>query len=147
MSFLTVRGWAMADSETNTEPQESIDIAEAVSAEETKLAFKLRLTNAKGTPLAGREVSVELQGDGSFAINFSAKEIKRLTDEAGEAVVVWFRRGIYGRKLRGTISGRPDDGEGALAWEPTEEDTGTMVDYTQETLRITRTSDGYKRFR
>ena len=137
----------MADCETKSGPDESIDIAEAVSADDTKLAFKLRLTDAKGAPLAGREVSVELQGDGSFAINFSAKEIKRLTDEAGEAVVVWFRRGIYGRKLRGTISGSPDDGEGTLAWEPTEEDTGMMVDYTQEALRITRTQEGYKRFR
>ena len=135
----------MANSEADSAQAGSIDIAEAANTAADRLAFKLQLTDAKDAPLAGREVNVELQGDGSFAINFSSKEIKRETDESGEAKVVWFRRGIYGRKVRGTISGRPDDGEGTVAWELIEEDTGTVVNYTPDDMRITRTDSGYKR--
>ncbi len=123
---------------TGSEAAGSIDIAEPTNTAANRLAFKLRLTDSKGAPLAGREVNVEIVGDGSFAINFSSKEIKRQTDEAGEAKVVWFRRGIYGRKVRGTISGRPNDGEGTIAWEPTEDEMGTMMSWTPEDFRVRR---------
>ena len=136
----------MLDSEKSFGPDGSIDIAEAANTDVTRLAFKLRLTDANDVPLAGREVNVEIDGDGSFAINFSSKEIKRVTDDAGEAVVAWFRRGIYGRKIRGTISGSPGNGEGSLAWELTDDsDAGTVVGYTPDDVRITRTSEGYRR--
>ncbi len=123
---------------TDSETAGSIEIAEPANAAANRLAFKLRLTDAKDAPLAGREVNVEIEGDGSFAINFSSKEIKRLTDEAGEAVVVWFSRGIYGRKVRAKISGRPDDGEGSVVWEPTEDDMGTILSWTPDDFRVKR---------
>ncbi len=123
---------------TDSETVETIEIDEPANAAAGRLAFKLRLTDAKDAPLAGREVNVELQGDGSFAINFSSKEIKRLTDEAGEAVVVWFSRGIFGRKVRGKISGSPEDGEGTVAWEPTEDEMGTILSWTPDDFKVRR---------
>ena len=128
----------MSESKGNPEEANSIDIVEPANTAANRLAFKLRLTDTSGAALAGRDVEVELQGDGSFAINFSSKEIKRLTDEAGEATVVWFRRGIYGRKVRGTISGRPAEGEGTVAWEPTDDDTGPILSWTPENFRVKR---------
>jgi hypothetical protein len=78
-------------------------ITEAKSSNVGQLHFELRLTGTDGAPAAGRDVPVRLEGDGSLAPRFDAKQIVRETNADGVARFTWFRRGIFGRDVQAQI--------------------------------------------
>jgi hypothetical protein len=98
-----------------------------------KRSFALRITTADGAPVAGVEVIIGLEGDGSFAQGFSSKEIKRTTGADGSASFAWHRRGIYGRNVRGILSiAAPTDGQSVEIIEVEEETSETnWISYRQ----------------
>jgi hypothetical protein len=98
-----------------------------------KRSFALRLTTADGAPLAGVELVIGLEGDGSFAQGFSSKEIKRTTSADGSASFTWHRRGIYGRNVRGTLSvAAPEAGQSVEIVEIEDEGTeSNWISYRQ----------------
>jgi hypothetical protein len=59
---------------------------------------------ADGSPLTGEECTVTLEGDGSLAPRHDSKRIYRTTNGDGVAEIIWYRRGIYGRDIRATLS-------------------------------------------
>jgi hypothetical protein len=95
----------------------SESISEPADSAVGRLNYELIVTRA-GQPVAGEEIVVRLEGDGSLAPSFSSKEIRRETDAEGRALITWYRRGIYGRRVRATITAEaPGDGPN-LALEP-----------------------------
>ena len=66
--------------------------------------FRIAARKADGTPLAGVELRVTLEGDGSFQHNFDSKSVVRVPDADGNAEVTWYRRSIFGRDIKGTIT-------------------------------------------
>jgi hypothetical protein len=57
-----------------------------------------------GSPAGGEECAITLEGDGSLAPRHDSKRILRTTNSEGAAEIVWYRRGIYGRDVRATLS-------------------------------------------
>jgi hypothetical protein len=84
--------------------QASAQISEAQTSLVSRYSFELTITQPDGTPVAGSEAVAVLEGDGSFAPNFSSKEIRRVTNEQGKASFVWYRRSIYGRDVKATVN-------------------------------------------
>jgi hypothetical protein len=82
----------------------SVSFSEPVSSPTTRRVYELRVADASGNPLSGLQLEVMLTGDGSFAPNFSSKEIRRETDEAGKASFDWYRRSIFNRQVNATIT-------------------------------------------
>jgi hypothetical protein len=68
------------------------------------MSFKLVVKQPDGTALSGEECTVTLEGDGSLAPRHDSKRILRTTNAEGTAEVTWYRRGIYGRDVRATLS-------------------------------------------
>jgi hypothetical protein len=79
-------------------------IAEAKSSNVGQLTFEVKLTTADGSSIAGQDVRVSLEGDGSLAPRFDAKEVVRETNAEGVARATWYRRGIFGRDVKAQIS-------------------------------------------
>ena len=69
-----------------------------------QLHFELSLRDAAGQPVAGHDVRVSLDGDGSLVPNRSVKEIVRETNAEGSARFTWYRSGIYGRDAVATVT-------------------------------------------
>jgi hypothetical protein len=66
--------------------------------------FRIAARKANGSPLTGVELRVSLEGDGSFQHNFDSKSVIRVPDENGNCEVTWFRRSIFGRDIKGTLT-------------------------------------------
>ena len=66
--------------------------------------YKLTLKGADGKPLAKHDVVLRVEGDGSLQTTHDAKQIVRETDAAGEIAFAWFRRSIFGRDVKATVS-------------------------------------------
>ena len=97
----------MTESQTIT----SVQIDEPVTSTVSKHTYKIILKGSGGLPVAGEEVTISMVGSGGFAVNFHSDEIKRTTDQAGEAEFAWYRRGIFTRGVKATVSasvGKPD---------------------------------------
>ena len=111
----------------------SFIIEEPQASAVARRSFALRLTTSAGEPVAGVEVPIGLEGDGSFATGFSSKEIKRTTGADGSAGFPWHRRGIYGRNVRGVISiSAPADGQSVEIIEVEDESSeANWVSYRQ----------------
>ena len=108
----------------------SVSVHEAATSPNTRLAFELSLKDAGGRPVSGREVVVTLEGDGSLAPGFSSKEVRRETDEAGKATVTWYRRSIFGRDVRATLSVAAPGGDMEVSLDPLEAtDTGPKISH------------------
>jgi len=75
----------------------------------SRFDFKVTLNDAAGQPLAGRDVVLSVQGDGSLQPGHDAKTMTRETDAQGEVVFSWFRRSIFGRDVKATVSAEPRD--------------------------------------
>jgi hypothetical protein len=82
----------------------SLPISVDASAPTVRLHFRLLVTSSSGEPLAGEEVKVRLEGDGSLQPRHDAKDLPRETGPDGSAEVTWYRRSIFGRNLKATIS-------------------------------------------
>jgi hypothetical protein len=72
-----------------------------------RLIFRLTLTGAGGAPVAGEEVVFRVEGDGSLQPRHDAKDLRRVTDASGQAEITWYRRSIFGRHVRATLSVDP----------------------------------------
>jgi hypothetical protein len=66
--------------------------------------YDVIVKSASGEAVAGEALKVTLVGDGSLAPGFDSKEIARQTDEDGVAHVTWFRRNIWSRNVKCTLS-------------------------------------------
>ena len=104
-------------------PTASVAIAEAANSGTARLTFELSLKAPNGDPVAGVEVAVTLEGDGSLQSGFSSKEVKRTTDEDGVERVSWYRRGIYGRPVKATLSVASDRNDVAVALRQVEDES------------------------
>ena len=114
----------------------SVSIAEPRTSSTTRLHYKIFAKDASGSPLAGEEITLRLEGDGSFAPGFSSKEVKRVTDNEGTAIVTWYRRSIFDRDVKATLTaecGRPG---AVLSLESVHiVDTGPRTSYAGTRLR------------
>ena len=104
----------------------TIDIFEPKDSAAVNHVYKVRVTR-DGSPLAGAEIVFALEGSGSLASQFSAKEAKRETDAAGETQAGWYRRSIWGRDIRATITA-------------TVEQTGAQISFEEIMPEVSRTS-------
>jgi hypothetical protein len=65
--------------------------------------YVLTLRDANGEILAGKDVVLSCEGDGSLQPRHDAKEIVRETNDEGQIKFQWFRRGIFGRDIKAMI--------------------------------------------
>ena len=81
-----------------------------IEAQEPKARFDYLLTlrDAEGQILAGKDVRITCEGDGSLQSAHNAKELTRETNDEGQVKFQWFRRGIFGRDVKAmiTVEGR-----------------------------------------
>ena len=95
----------------------SVSILEPEKSSTSRHVYRLLLRDGRGEPLAGEEVVVTLQGDGSLAPGFSSKEVRREMDESGAALVTWYRRGIYGRDIKAALSAMAAPSGASISFE------------------------------
>lgn len=69
-----------------------------------RMNFRFEVTGPDGSPVVGEECTVRLEGDGSLAPRHDSKQVYRTTNSEGAAEVVWYRRGIYGRDVKATLT-------------------------------------------
>lgn len=90
----------MAETQTTA----SVQIDEPVSSSVSKHVYKIILKDEAGQPVSGEEVSISMTGSGGFEMSFASDAIKRTTDDAGEATFTWYRRGIFTRGVKATVT-------------------------------------------
>jgi hypothetical protein len=115
----------------------SIEIVEAKSSNVARRCFAVRVSKADGSPAAGTTVSIALEGPGSLAYAFSAKEQRRETDANGAIKVDWYRKGIFDRDIKATITAGVEASDANLAYEEVDPDTAnTSYNLPTKPLRI-----------
>lgn len=115
----------------------SIEIVEAKTSNVARRAFAVRVTKPDGSPAAGATLSIELNGPGSLAYAFSAKDQRREADANGTIKIDWYRKGIFDRDIKGTITvtARLEDAD--VAFEEVDPDTAnTSYNLPTKPLRI-----------
>src|SRR5688500_12233448 len=85
-----------------------------------RMYFRIAVRKADGSPLTGVELRVTLEGDGSLQPNFDSKSVVRVPDVEGNAEVTWYRRSIFGRNIKGTLTVTSPDANSNLVLEETE---------------------------
>lgn len=75
----------------------------------SRFDYTVTLRDASGQPLAGKDVVISCEGDGSLQPGHNAKELVRETNAEGQVTFQWFRRGIFGRDVRATVSAKGRD--------------------------------------
>lgn len=99
-----------------------------IEAQEPKARFDYLLTlrDAGGQVLAGKDVVINCEGDGSLQPAHNAKQLIRETNAEGQVRFQWFRRGIFGRDVKAviTVEGR-DLPDSVVTLENTEPDYST----------------------
>jgi hypothetical protein len=77
-----------------------------IESQEPKARFDYQLTlrDAAGNILAGKDVVISCEGDGSLQPAHNAKELVRETNAEGQVKFQWFRRGIFGRDVKAVVS-------------------------------------------
>jgi hypothetical protein len=87
----------------------------------SRFNYKLTLRDASGAVLAGKDVVLSVEGDGSLQPGHDAKTMTRETNAQGEIVFAWFRRSIFGRDVKATVSAEPRNlPDAEVTLEPTE---------------------------
>jgi hypothetical protein len=115
----------------------SIEIVEAKNSNVARRAFALRVTRADGTPAAGATVEIQLEGPGSLSYAFSAKDQRREADAEGTLKIDWYRRGIFDRDIKATITAKPAlDGASVEHMEVNPETADTSYNFPPRKLRI-----------
>jgi hypothetical protein len=97
-------------------PATSVSIFEPKTSTTVRLTYQVSLRDADGKPVAG-EVVLKLEGDGSLSPAYSSKEIKRELDDSGTASLTWYRRGIYHRDVKATLSVEPPQADQTVMLE------------------------------
>ena len=77
-----------------------------IQAQEPKARFDYLLTlrDADGQILAGKDVLISIEGDGSLQPSHNAKDLVRETNAEGQVKFQWFRRGIFGRDVNAILN-------------------------------------------
>ncbi len=99
-----------------------------IEAQEPKARFDYLLTlrDADGQILAGKNVVITCEGDGSLQPGHDAKELTRETNAEGQARFQWFRRGIFGRDVKAILNlEAPDLPDSVVTLESTETEFST----------------------
>ncbi len=99
-----------------------------IEAQEPKARFDYLLTlrDADGQILAGKNVVITCEGDGSLQPSHNAKELNRETNAEGQARFQWFRRGIFGRDVKAILNlEAPDMADSVVTLESTETEFST----------------------
>jgi len=99
-----------------------------IEAQEPKARFDYLLTlrDAAGQILAGKDVVITCEGDGSLQPSHNAKELTRQTNADGQARFQWFRRGIFGRDVKAILNlEAPDLPDSVVTLESTETEFST----------------------
>lgn len=122
----------MSDSQTTA----TVTIEEPVTSTVDRHIYKMVLRDDAGQPVSGAEITVSMTGSGGFATNFHSDEIKRTTDESGEAEFTWFRRGIFTRGVKATVTASVERGDCTLEFVRQEVDTGMKVDWVPTQIRL-----------
>jgi hypothetical protein len=87
----------------------------------SRFEYRLTLRDAAGNALVGKDVVLSVEGDGSLQPGHDAKTITRETSAQGEILFAWFRRSIFGRDVKATVSAEPRDlADAEVSLEPTE---------------------------
>ena len=82
----------------------STPISTDAGSNTVRLSFRFIARKPGGEPLTGEECTVTLDGDGSLAPRHDAKRVLRTTNSEGAGEAIWYRRGIYGRDIRATLT-------------------------------------------
>ena len=115
----------------------SIEILEAKSTNVARRAFAIRVSNADGSPAAGAAVEVTLEGPGSLAYAFSAKDQRKEADANGVTKIDWYRKGIFDRDIKATITVATSvDGADVSYVEVEPETSNTSYNFPPRKLRI-----------
>jgi hypothetical protein len=115
----------------------SIEIVEAKTTNIARRAFAIRVTRADGSPAAGTTVEVTLDGPGSLAYAFSAKDQRKETDASGTTKIDWYRKGIFDRDIKATITaGTSIEGADVSYVEVDPETSNTSYNFPTKKLRI-----------
>jgi hypothetical protein len=113
-----------------------VQIEEIPSSTVSRHYYKLVLKDAGGSPLAGKDVVITVEGDGSFAHNFLSNEIHRETDENGEAQFTWFRRSVYLRTARAKVTATYASDASLTIAELEEAPPGVSISWKPDEIRI-----------
>jgi hypothetical protein len=115
----------------------TIEISEAKSSNVARRGFAIKVSNADGSPAPGALIEVALDGPGSLAYAFSAKDQRREADANGIIKIDWYRKGIFDRDIKGTISvTTPVAGAGLSYEEIVPETANTSYNLPPKKLRI-----------
>ena len=115
----------------------SIEIVEAKSSNVARRAFAIRVLKADGSPAAGQTVEITLEGPGSLAYAFSAKDQRKETDANGTFKIDWFRKGIFDRDIKATITASSSDEGADVSYVEVEPETAdTSYNFPPRKLRI-----------
>jgi hypothetical protein len=116
-----------------------------IEATEPKARFDYVATlhDADGNVLAGKDIVINCEGDGSLQPAHNAKQLVRETNAEGQVKFQWFRRGIFGRDVKAVINveGR-DLPDSLVTMEPTEAEYSTTSYRTKVTNPLFRGRGG-----
>ena len=98
-----------------------------IQAQEPKARFDYvaTLQDANGQVLAGKDVVITCEGDGSLQSAHNAKQLTREANAEGQVKFQWFRRGIFGRDVKATINVEGRDPGSVVTLESTEPEYST----------------------
>jgi hypothetical protein len=97
----------------------SVPISLTSSEATSRLHFKASVTRS-GRPATAEDVKVTLVGDGSLQPGHDAKQLVRETDASGVASVTWYRRSIFGRDIKATLTVESSHSDSSVMLEPVE---------------------------
>lgn len=100
-----------------------------------RMYFRISARQADGSPLKGVELRITLEGDGSFQPNFDSKSVARVTDAEGSAEVTWYRRNIFSRDVKATLTVTSPDQNSTVAVEETEAPSELKTGWTPRQRR------------
>ena len=119
------------------ESKVSIEIVEARSSNVARRGFAIHIENADGSPAAGAGLEITLDGPGSLAYAFSAKDQRKETDASGTTKIDWYRKGIFDRDIKATITAATSiEGADISFVEVDPETSNTSYNFPTKKLRI-----------
>ncbi|HLF70936.1 MAG TPA: hypothetical protein VI759_02135 [Dehalococcoidia bacterium] len=98
------------------------------SAAVARLVYYVVARNAAGEPVEGEELVVTLDGSGSLSPKFSSKDIRRVSDQDGSAVLAWYRSGIWDRDVKATLTVAPINEALSVTLRPATQDEIDVLD-------------------
>jgi hypothetical protein len=82
----------------------AIEIFEPANSGAGRHTYLISVRKSNGEPYPGVDVAIKMEGAGSLAPAMSSTAIYRETDAAGAARFTWFRRSIFSRDVKASLS-------------------------------------------